>query len=360
MGAASVKDVAMLAGVSPSTVSNYLNRRHVLSKTTRHRVQQAIEELDFVPNESARQLRAGASKALGLILLDAWLPFFSEMSRGVEDAVRAQGWSLFFSNSERDPRRELANLDMYESHRVQGVIISPQGKIEKRLQHLQKQGIECVTISPTESSESVSSVGFDNVRAGELVGRHLVETVGRKRLAFLGDPHNVVHSADRLAGLTKGAQESAPGVSVMTVTVRHLTVEDGMEAARQIVVLPDFERPDAVFAANDMVAMGALTIFLRAGIRVPDDIAIAGHDDVDYAHQAVIPLTTVRQPGWKMGHAAGRRLLKQIHDDSPAREVGHEIFEPELIVRASTVGDLTRKCGEVKGRGGVVRRSWRG
>lgn len=337
--AASVKDVAALAGVSASTVSNYLNRPQLLGESSRKRVADAIAVLGFVPNESARQLRAGSSKTLALILLDAWLPFFSDLSRGVEDAVRDRGWSLFFSNSNRDPERERSNLDMFEAHRVQGLVIVPQGKVKDRLEQLQNRGIECVVVGPTEESNEISAVTFDDVGGGRLAGSHLLE-IGRRRLAFLGNPHNVVQSADRLAGMLQAVEASGPDATVMTITVKNLTVEDGIEAAEQIVSMPEPERPDAIFAANDMVAVGALNVFLRAGIKVPEDIAVVGYDDVQYARQAAVPLTTVRQPAYEMGKAAGQQLLEQIERPG-TREVQQRVFGAKLVVRQSTTSQTT-------------------
>lgn len=334
----SVKDVAALAGVSASTVSNYLNRPQLLGKGSRQRVADAIAELGFVPNESARQLRAGSSKTLALILLDAWLPYFSDLSRGVEDAVRDRGWSLFFSNSNRDPEREMANLDMFEAHRVQGLVIIPQGLVKDRLEQLQARGIECVVVGPTEKSDHISAVTFDDVGGGRLAGSHLVE-IGRHRLAFLGNPHNVVQSADRLEGMMLAVDASGTGATVMTVTVTNLTVGDGIEAAEQILSMSESERPDAIFAANDMVAIGALNAFLRAGIRVPEDIAIVGYDDVPHARQAAVTLTTIRQPAYEMGRAAGQQLLEQIERPGN-REVQQRVFGAQLIQRESTLGRI--------------------
>ena len=334
----SVKDVAALAGVSASTVSNYLNRPHLLGKGSRKRVAEAIAELGFVPNESARQLRAGSSKTLALILLDAWLPYFSDLSRGVEDAVRDRGWSLFFSNSNRDPEREMANLDMFEAHRVQGLVIIPQGMVKDRLEQLQTRGIECVVVGPTEKSDQISAVTFDDIGGGKLAGSHLVE-IGRRRLAFLGNPHNVVQSADRLEGMMLAVEAAGSGATVMTVTVTNLTIEDGIEAAEQILSMSESERPDAIFAANDMVAIGALNVFLRAGIRVPEDIAIVGYDDVPHASQAAVTLTTIRQPAYEMGRAAGQQLLEQIERPG-SREVQQRMFGAQLIQRESTMGRI--------------------
>jgi LacI family transcriptional regulator len=328
---ASVKDVAALAGVSASTVSNYLNHPHVLSPATSERVRAAIERLGFVPNESARQLRAGAGKAIALILLDAWLPYFNELSRGVEDVLRAGGWSLFFSNSARDESIQARNLEMFEAHRVQGIVIYPLGDVVPALERLADKGVRSVVVGPAIASDRVGSVLFDDRAGGRLAGAHLRE-IGRRRIAFLGDPGTVSQTADRLAGLLEAA-----GPAVSTVRAGGLTIEAGIAAGQEIVACAPQERPDAVFAANDMLAIGALTAFLRAGVRVPEDVAIVGFDDVDQAHQAVVPLTTIRQPGYEIGAAAARSLLEQLANPA-APPPSVTPFAPALVVRESTVG----------------------
>ncbi|MBO9626625.1 MAG: LacI family DNA-binding transcriptional regulator [Microbacterium sp.] len=330
---ASVKDVAALAGVSSSTVSNYLNHPHVLGAASREKVRAAIEELGFVPNESARQLRAGTSRTIALILLDAWLPYFSELSRGVEDATRPEGWSLFFSNSNRDAEQERRNIDMFEAHRVQGIVIYPRDDVIDRLEQLADRGIRSVVLGPVRDSPTVASVLFDDREGGRLAGAHL-RGIGRRRVLFLGSSL-VSQSNDRLAGLRDAVAGSSAVVSVHEVD--DLTIEDGLRAADAIVALPAAERPDALFAANDMVAVGALTGLIRHGVRVPEDIAIVGFDDVDQAHQAVVPLTTVRQPGYEIGRAAGSALLRQLAEPGSAPVVTPP-FAPELVVRASTTG----------------------
>ncbi|WP_372969053.1 LacI family DNA-binding transcriptional regulator [Microbacterium sp.] len=330
---ASVKDVAALAGVSSSTVSNYLNHPHVLGESSAAKVRAAIEQLGYVPNESARQLRAGSSKALALILLDAWLPYFHELSRGVEDVAREEGWSLFFSNSNRDADTERRNIDMFEAHRVQGIVIYPLQDVVPRLEQLADRGIRSVVVGPIPDSAMVGSVRFDDRGGGRLAGAHLL-SIGRRRILFLGAP-SVSQSNDRLQGLRDAVDGSDAEVTV--VDVPHLTTEDGLDIGARIVEMPTAERPDAIFAANDMVAIGVLTQLLRHGIRVPEDIALIGFDDVAQAHQSVVPLTSVRQPGYEIGRAAGAALIRQLADptaDLPAPTP----FAAELVVRESTVG----------------------
>lgn len=330
---ASVKDVAALAGVSSSTVSNYLNHPHVLGDASAEKVRAAIAQLGYVPNESARQLRAGSSTTLALVLLDAWIPYFQELSRGVEDVAREGGWSLFFSNSSRDGELERRNIDMFEAHRVQGIVIYPLGDVVPRLEQLAERGIRSVVIGPTRESETVGSVLFDDRGGGRLAGKHLL-ALGRRRIRFLGAP-SVSQSNDRLLGLQDAVTGSRATIEVDEVA--HLAAEDGLEAGARIAAQSPEDRPDAVFAANDMVAIGVLTQLLRHGIRVPEDIALVGFDDVAQAHQSVVPLTSVRQPGYEIGRAAGAALLRQLADPTAALPAPTP-FAAELIVRESTVG----------------------
>ena len=330
---ASVKDVAAVAGVSASTVSNYLNHPEVLSERSRERVQTAIAQLGYVPNESARQLRAGAGKAIALILLDAWLPYFNELSRGVEDVTREGGWSLFFSNSARDADQEQRNIDMFESHRARGIIIYPLSDVTARLEALDARGIRSVVVGPPHPSQAVGFVPFDDAGGGRLAGEHLL-SIGRRRIGFLGDPALVSQSADRLSGL----QDAVAGqADVRTVRTADLTIAAGMAAAEQILALPASERPDGLFAANDMLAIGALTVLLRAGVSVPGEIALIGFDDVEQAEQAVVPLTTIRQPGYEIGRAAASALLHRL-DHPTAAALPVTPFAATLIPRASTLG----------------------
>jgi LacI family transcriptional regulator len=331
---ASVKDVAALAKVSSSTVSNFLNHPHLLGEATRERVRAAIVELGFVPNESARQLRAGTGKLLAVSLIDAWQPYFAELSRGVEDVIRDSPWSLMFSNSNRDEQQERDNLDMFEAHRVQGIVIYPQGDVTTRLERLADRGVKSVVVGPALRSPRFASVPFDDRGGGRLAGSHLIAT-GRRRIAFLGNPDQIAQSRDRLGGVHDAVTASGERVSVVTVPVPELSGEAGLQAAESILALPRAERPDAVFAANDVVAVGALTCFLRHGIEVPGEIAIVGFDDIALAHQAVVPLTTIRQPGYEIGRAAAGLLLEQLeHPTAPPPQLTP--FGAELVVRQST------------------------
>lgn len=329
----SVRDVAERAGVSIGTVSNVLNRPEKVSAGTAERVLRAIEELGFIRNDAARQLRAGNSRAIGLVVLDIRNPFFSELAIGAEDGAREAGYSIILGNSDEKSDREAAYLDLFEEQRMQGVLISPFGDVETRLRRLRDRGTPAVLVDRTSMSGGFSSVSVDDVAGGRLAGEHLI-AMGRRRIAFLGGPLDIQQVQDRLLGLQQIAQYR-PDVRVEIISGSSLSIIEGRRLGEQIAARAPNDRPDAVFAANDLMALGALQAFVMLGsLRVPDDIAIVGYDDIEFAKGAVVPLTSVRQPAALIGRTAVEMLLDEAEGGAePGREV---VFTPELIVREST------------------------
>lgn len=335
MVAAGIKDVARLAGVSVGTVSNVLNRPTRVSADTVARVRAAIDELGFVRNDAARQLRVGHGSTIGLVVLDIGNPFFASLARGAEDAADAAGLSVMIGNSDENPAREGAYLDLFHEQRVRGVLISPIGDITDRLRRLREHGTRAVLVDRSGEGTGVSSVSVDDVAGGYLAAQHLLGQ-GRRRLAYLGAQFEIRQVTDRLEGARRAVSE-VPGATLEVVTARGLTVVDGRAAGQQLAHRSAGERPDAIFAANDLLAVGVLQALVMTGtVRVPDDIALVGYDDIDFASAAVVPLTSVRQPSRLLGETAVSILLQEAADpDLVTRDV---VFTPELVVRASTIG----------------------
>lgn len=331
----SVRDVAELAGVSIGTVSNVLNRPEKVSAETMRRVTAAIEELGFVRNDAARQLRAGSSRAIGLIVLDIRNPFFSDLSIGAEDRAREFGYSIILGNSDEKPDREAGYLDLFAEQRMRGILVSPFGDVETRLGALRDRGIPSVLVDRTSSSGAFSSVSVDDVAGGRLAGQHLVQT-GRRRIVFLGGPLSIRQVQDRFLGLQEATREH-PDVRVEVVTGVNLSVLEGRRLGEQLANRAASDRPDAIFAANDLMAIGALQAFVMLhSLNVPDDIAIIGYDDIEFAQGTVVPLTSVRQPANLLGRTAVEMLLDEA--DRGVESGRQVVFTPELIERASTVG----------------------
>ena len=332
--AVSVRDVAAAASVSVGTVSNVLNRPEKVAPDTVARVMAAIDELGFVRNDAARQLRAGRSRSIGLVVLDVRNPFFTEVARGAEDRAAEDSMTILLGNSDENVDRERAYLDLFEEQRVHGVLISPLGDDETRLQRLRGRDTPVVLVDRVSEDRTLSSVSVDDVVGGELAVRHLLET-GRRRIAFVGGPMGIRQVADRLAGARR-AVEAQPEATLEVIETESLTVLEGRAAGEAIRERAAGERPDAVFAANDLLAMGVLQALNMLGsVRVPDDVALIGYDDIDFASAAVVPLSSIRQPASLIGYTAVDLLLKEAASGEgfTAEQV---VFQPELVVRDST------------------------
>jgi LacI family transcriptional regulator len=332
--AVSVRDVAAAASVSVGTVSNVLNRPEKVAPDTVARVMAAIDELGFVRNDAARQLRAGRSRSIGLVVLDVRNPFFTDVARGAEDRAAEDNMTILLGNSDENGDRERAYLDLFEEQRVHGVLISPLGDDETRLQRLRGRDTPVVLVDRVSEDRSLSSVSVDDVVGGELAVRHLIET-GRRRIAFVGGPMGIRQVADRLAGARR-AVEAESDATLEVIETESLTVLEGRAAGEAIRERAAGERPDAVFAANDLLAMGVLQALNMLGsVRVPDDVALIGYDDIDFASAAVVPLSSIRQPASLIGYTAVDLLLKEAASGegfTPEQVV----FQPELVVRDST------------------------
>lgn len=331
-----VKDVAQLAGVSVGTVSNVLNHPDRVTPATRERVQTAIEKLGFVRNAAASQLRAGLSRSVGLIVLNASNPFFTELARGAEDHAASQGIRVLVGNSGEDARREADYLDLFEEQRVRGVLISPVGDVSVRLSRLRSRGIPTVLVDRQTYREDFSSVSVDDVEGGRLAAAHLV-SLGRRRIMFAGGPISLRQVRDRLDGARAALRKAGlPSPDVLETDA--MTTAAGREATDAILRLPAEERPDAIFAANDLLALGMMQgLLFRGSAQVPEDIALIGYDDIDFAASAAVPLSSVRQNAAELGRAAMELLLAEA-SAGPEFEPQQLITEPELVVRASTVG----------------------
>ncbi len=329
----SVKDVARRAGVSVGTVSNVMNRPDKVSGSTVDRVHQAIEELGFVRNDAARQLRAGRSRAIGLVILDVGNPFFTDLARGAEDKAAESGLSIILGNSDERASRESTYLDLFEEQRVHGVLISPFGDITDRLKRLRDRGIPAVLVDRTSTDASFSSVSVDDVAGGQLAVDHLIAR-GRRRIAFIGGPAAIRQVTDRLEGARISAARH-PGASLEVIETNALSVIEGRAAGAALLERQPAQRPDAIFAANDLIAMGVLqALNMQGALHVPKDVALIGYDDIDFASAAVVPMSSIRQPSGMIGQTAVEILLEEAADPGLApRQI---VFQPELVVREST------------------------
>jgi LacI family transcriptional regulator len=331
---ASVVDVAARAGVSLGTVSNVLNRPERVAPATRERVLRAIEELGFVRNEAARQLRAGRSRTIGLVVLDVGNPFFTDLAAGVETTAAKVGLSVILCNSAEDVDREAHYLSLLQEQRAYGVLITPVANRTPAIDALRRRGTAVVLVD-RGSGRGQCSVSVDDKVGGELAVGHLLAQ-GHRRIGFVGGPMSINQVAERLAGSRAALRSAGMDESSMTVIeTPALNVAAGRRTGEQIAALPARRRPTAVFCANDLLALGVLQEMTRQHLSVPGDLAIVGYDDIDFAAAAAVPLTSVRQPRSQLGQAAMDLLVEEVAEPK-THQHRQVVFEPELIVREST------------------------
>jgi LacI family transcriptional regulator len=345
--AAGMKDVASLAGVAVGTVSNVLNHPDLVRPLTRARVEAAMEELGFIPNGSARQLRAGRSRCLGLVVLDVTNPFFTEVARGVEDYAQAAGYAVILCNSDEADDKERRYLRVLEEQRVRGILITPVHGRAPELRRIRDRGTPVVLLD-RPGSAGQCSVAVDDRRGGEIAVSHLLE-LGHRRIALVNGPVAIRQCADRRRGALRAVERAGldPAAVLTEVTVPAMNARAGAAAADELlsVVRSGAGRagpgrgPTAVFCTNDMLALGLLRRLGQAGVAVPGDLAVVGYDDIEFAADAAVPLTSVRQPKYQLGRAAAELLLDEA-DRPDEHEHRRFVFKPELVARASS-GEVT-------------------
>lgn len=329
--AVGVRQVAEVAGVSVGTVSNVLNHPDRVGTSTRVRVEEAMAGLGFVPSRAAGQLRSRRSGLVGVVVPDVGNPFWASVLRGVETVADTEGLSLVVGSTRQDPERQRELLRVLESQGVDGLLIAPIDHANDWATFERRQ-FGVVTLERQGADFRGSWVSLDNVEGARLAVGHLVD-LGHRRIAFVNGPESVSWCAERRVGAVRAVTERGldPVEVLHDVVVKDLTVEQGTAAVGPFLDAGDVT---AVMCVNDMLALGALLAIQQRGIAVPDEVALAGYDDVSFAAALDPPLTSVRQPSFAMGAAAAGLLLR-----AGAREPGEHVeFEPRLVVRASTAG----------------------
>ena len=330
-------DVARLAGVSRTTVSFVLNGVPgiSISEATRRRVLDAARKLNYHPDSAARKLVSGKSRTLGLVLrqspeqvfADAFLP---QVILGLGQAASQQGFHVLLSPLEPNDHAGYARL-IHEKH-VDGIILSGPRQGDQDLIELHRQGVPVILMGQMPGSD-IPFVDVDAVKGAAMAVRHLIE-LGHRRIGMITNASLDYTSAQhRLAGYRQALEEARLSYDAALLKTGDFTPASGIAAMDDL--LRSKPRPTAVFIASDVIALGAVQAIKRAGLNVPNDVAVVGFDDVPLAGFYDPPLTTIRLPAHGLGWAAGERLIRLIQDDDlDQRGV---LLETELIVRASTV-----------------------
>jgi LacI family transcriptional regulator len=332
-----IKDVAREAGVSVASVSRALNGTGEVTDEIRRRVETAAKRLKYVPDRAAQMLITRSTRTIGVLLPDLHGEFFSELIRGIDAAARSRGLHLLVSSSHGNVQEAAVALKSMMG-RVDGVLVMSPHVDGRVLRRILPRSIPGVLMNTHDRRASLTSVSIDNFGGAFAVTEHLLRQ-GYGRIAHVAGPDGNFDAQERLRGYQEALAQHAHRKWEWLVR-GEFTEESGYRAAREILALS--ERPDAVFAANDAMALGCLFAFNEANVRVPRDVALAGFDDIPIARFVTPPLTTVRVNTSELGARALDRLAVEIEQGGAARRSG-EVLATELVVRASTgTGDVVR------------------
>lgn len=329
-----IYDVAKKAGVSIATVSRVLNNSSSVSEKTRQRVKKAIEEMNYTPNVIASALTKKSTLTLGLLIPDISNPFFSELARGVEDASSDFGFNIMMCNTDYILNKEATYISLLKQKSIDGFIISSAHYNDQNVISLLKDNIPLVLLGrDIDDSETmpVDSVVSDNVKGGYIATKHLID-LGHKEIGCILGPPSIKVNLERKKGYLKAMKEANLKVNPDFIGYGDFKVEFGYKKTLEIYESP--YKPTAIFAANDLTAIGAIRALKKYGLRVPQDVSVVGYDNTMLAEMLDPPLTTINQQMRKMGYHATELLIKRIKGE---RSAGKKVvFDIDLVVRKST------------------------
>ena len=326
---ATIKQIALAAGVSYTTVSHVLNDTRPVSPAARERVLAAASALHYVPSALARSLRSQTTGTIGLIIPNNTNPYFSEVARGIEDTCYAAGYSVILCNSDDDPAKQVAYVNVLLSKRCDGLIMAALAQTDGAL--LRQRRVPAVFLDRAPDGLENDVVGIDNLAGGALAGRHLL-ALGRVRIGCIGGPRDLDVSNLRIAGL---CQALGGAFDPALCDAGDFSSAGGYAAALRLLQRPAPQRPDALFCCNDMMAIGALRAAAELGIDVPGALAVVGFDDIDLAQFVHPPLTSVSQGTRALGNVTAACLLARIAE--PGRAPQRHRIAPVLNVRGSSL-----------------------
>jgi LacI family transcriptional regulator len=331
-----IHQVAKKAGVSTATVSRVLTGRDKVSTELAEQVMQAIHELSYRPNRTARLLRARKAQKIGLVVSDIQNPFFTSVVRGVEDLLQPDGYVLLVGNTDEDPSRQTAYLEALVDEGVAGIILVPTSGDPRAYKAASASQLPLVILDRRIEAIQADSVMTDNVAAAMTATRHLIR-LGHTRLGFIGGLAHVSTAIDREAGFNRALSEAGLPTSHGSIQPGNYRLLGGYQAMALLLDQPD--PPSAVLVANNVMAMGALQLIYERGLSIPKQIALVGFDDIPWAVSMQTPLTVIAQRSYEIGQKAAELVLARIQE--PDRPFEHILLQAELIIRAS--------CGSLPG-----------
>lgn len=335
-----IDDVARHARVSKATVSRVINGNYGVSEELRLRVMEAIRTLGYQPDRSARRLRGTASELLGIIIPDIQNPYFTSVVRGIEDLAYEHKMNVLLCNTDDDPVKQETYIRVMMAERVAGLILAPSfGIAGESLGQLARLGTPVVLIDRSVPTLPFDTVTVDNFHGAYEGTRHLIRQ-GYRRIAFVGGDLELSPGRERLAGYQRAIADHDLPVEPDLTQLDHFKIESGQRLTHRLLSLP--EPPEAIFSASNLLSIGVLKAVREAGLRIPDDIAVVGFDDMPWASELYSPLTAIVQPTYELGQEAVRALLRRR--DEPNTPIHTVTLRTSLVIRES--------CGALRHKGG--------
>lgn len=328
-----MRDVAEQAGVSLSTVSHVINETRYVSAVVRQRVLAAMEALDYRPNELARSLRRGQTNTIGLILPDSSNPYFAEIGQAIEVTAFERGYSVILCNTSGDLTREELYVDVLRNKQVDGIIFVAAGDRSESVRELLRRNYPVVLVDRSLKGVELDAVFINNYDGGCQAIQHLID-LGHERIGCITGPHNLTPSAERITGYLDTLEANDLPRDEALIVSGDFRPNSGYQAATAL--LKSSRPPTAIFACNDLMALGVMRAATTLGLRVPDDLSIVGFDNIELASYTIPPLTTVSQPSNEMARTGVQMLIHRIETDEDPP--GSAVFQPELVIRGTTGG----------------------
>lgn len=324
-----IKDVANRAKVSIKTVSRVINDSPMVSPTTRERVLKVMEEMDYHPNALARGLVTKETRIIGLVVADVTNPYFPELIRGVEDVANANEYNVFLCNTDEDPEKELVYIKLLREKQVDGIILSGSRTSPEQIRPTLSSGLPVIFINRKASGKRVGLIMLDNFGTAYAAVKYLLG-LGHENIGYLGGSILGQSNTERKNGFIKAMVDNK-GFCDHTLIIEGFPGKEG--GYRAMTFLLERDRPlSAIFAYDDMIAVGAIEACKERGLHVPRDISIVGFDDIDLAAHINPRLTTFDVPKYEMGRAAAKMLFDMLGGKEYEEEM---LFIPKLMVRDS-------------------------
>lgn len=329
-----MRDVAEKAGVSLTTVSHVINRTRFVSDDVTERVHNAMEELNYRPNELARSLRRGQTNTLGLILPDSANPYFAEIGHAIEATSSSLGYNVILCNTHGAEDKEQHYINVLRNKQVDGILFVATGDKTNSISETLGENFPILLVDRELVGVRTDVIIVDNHQGGLLATRHLLE-LGHQRIACISGPSRLRPSAERISGYTQALEEAGLAFDSELFRMGDFHPSSGYQATLDLLALDD--PPTAVFTCNDLMAIGVIRATSELGRRVPDDLALVGFDDIELASYTIPPLTTISQPIDRMGDLAARTLIQRIEEDA-VQAPTRQLLPVELVVRGSCGG----------------------